>query len=56
MEEENKLVTIDMLVNKVKEYDEDPKDLDLIMRAYEYAERKILDKRGLVVMIIFNIL
>lgn len=40
MEEENKLVTIDMLVNKVKEYDEDPKDLDLIMRAYEYAERK----------------
>ena len=40
MEEENKLVTIDMLINKVKEYDEDPKDLDLIMRAYEYAERK----------------
>ena len=40
MEEENKLVTIDILVNKVKEYDEDPKDLDLIMRAYEYAERK----------------
>ncbi len=40
MEEENKLVTIDMLFNKVKEYDEDPKDLDLIMRAYEYAERK----------------
>ncbi len=40
MEEENKLVTIDMLVNKVKEYDEDSKDLDLIMRAYEYAERK----------------
>ena len=40
MEEENKLVTIDMLINKVKEYDEDPKDLDLIMRTYEYAERK----------------
>ena len=40
MEDEKKLITIDMLLDKVREYDDNPKDLDLIKRAYEYAEKK----------------
>ncbi len=40
MEEGNQLVTIDMLLDKVKEYDEDEKDLELIYKAYEYALKK----------------
>lgn len=40
MDEGKILVTIDMLLNRVCEYDDNPKNLDLIRRAYEYAEKK----------------
>jgi len=40
MENENRVVTIDMLIERVREYDDNLDDLDLIVRAYEYASRK----------------
>ena len=40
MEEEKKLITIDILLDRVREYDDNPKSLYLIQSAYEYAEKK----------------
>lgn len=40
MEDENKTITIEELINKIKEYDDKEEDLELIRKAYEYADKK----------------
>ncbi len=40
MEEEIKIVTIEDLLNKVKIYNDNPVELKIIKRAYDFAERK----------------
>jgi len=40
MREEEKIITIDDLVNKFKTYNTNKEDIELIIRAYEYADKK----------------
>lgn len=48
-------ITIDELIEKFKKYNNNEKDIELIRRAYDYAEKNILVKKEYPVMITYYI-
>ena len=45
-------LTIEDLIERFKKYNDNAEDIDLIKRAYQYAEKNISGKRGYQEMII----
>ena len=55
MSTKTKYITIDELIDKFKEYNNNKEDIKLVRSAYEYAEKKHFGQKEYLEMIIYYI-